>query len=293
MSQMEFEIRTDLSCLNPQQIETNFEAVKEWLEEELRPYTTMVVTEESLAESKNARARIRKVKDGINAQKIAAKKQWMEPFAEFENQCKVLMGLCDESTENIDSQCKEFDRRRKQAKLNELQAFFESEIEGSEAKDYLKWDDVLNSRWANSSYKLGDAQKEIQSAIETCCEDLDFIRNLNSEFELLMLDVYRETHDLKKALAKQAALKALREAQERREREGLEKTFKESEGSFDGLSERSEPITPFIPPVRPSVMEEAPKAKTYKLTFEFEVTMTQAHMMKAFFTENEIKYKKL
>ena len=36
---MEFEILSDLSAINPQHIDTNFPAVRDWLERELVPYT--------------------------------------------------------------------------------------------------------------------------------------------------------------------------------------------------------------------------------------------------------------
>ena len=45
---------------------TNFAEVKEWLTQELAPYESMIVTEESIASAKTLRANIRKVADSIN-----------------------------------------------------------------------------------------------------------------------------------------------------------------------------------------------------------------------------------
>ena len=53
---MEFEILSDLSAINPQHIDTNFPAVRDWLERELAPYAGMVVTEDAVSSAKEARA---------------------------------------------------------------------------------------------------------------------------------------------------------------------------------------------------------------------------------------------
>ena len=85
MNDIQFEVVTDLTVLNPQHIETNFEAVDAYLTEAMEPYTQMVVTEDSIGDAKKTLAQLRKLRDGINSQKIAVKREWMRPYTEYED----------------------------------------------------------------------------------------------------------------------------------------------------------------------------------------------------------------
>ena len=52
MNDIQFEVMTDLAVMNPQHIETNFEAVDAYLTEAMAPYTQLVVTEDSIVDAK-------------------------------------------------------------------------------------------------------------------------------------------------------------------------------------------------------------------------------------------------
>ena len=57
MNDIQFEVITDLAVMNPQHIETNFEAVDAYLTEAMEPYTQLVVTEDSICDAKKTLAK--------------------------------------------------------------------------------------------------------------------------------------------------------------------------------------------------------------------------------------------
>lgn len=291
MADIKFEVITDLTVLNPQHIETNFEAVDAYLTEAMEPYTQMVVTEDSIGDAKKTLAALRKLKDGINAQKIAVKREWMKPYNEYEGDVKTLMGRVDSAIDNIAGQVKDYDARRKEEKMAELKAYFTQEAERYRVTDYLTWDAILNPKWANATFSEEDAENEISCKVMDAARDVDYITGTGSPHAAAMLDEYRRSRDLRSALAVETRLRAIQEAEERKRAQEVAETFREEQEASDGLSEPVEAEQPQF--IRPMAEEEPPKPKTYTLDFRVVVTMQQAHALKAFFSEQGIEYHKI
>ena len=288
MAEIQFEVITDLAVMNPQHIETNFEAVDAYLTEAMAPYTQLVVTEDSIGDAKKTLAALRKLKDGINAQKIAVKREWMKPYTEYEDKAKQLMARVEAGISNIDGQVKDYDNARKEQKLQELKDYFDQEASRYQVADYLDWNMIRNPKWANASFSLEDAENEISGIITRTAGDVDYITGTGSVFIPAMLEEYRKCRDLRTALALEIRLKALQEAEERKKAERVAETFREEE------EPEEEPDAPEQPQfIRPIEEDEPPKPKLYDLAFKVKVTMQQAHALKAFFAEQGIEYHKI
>ena len=294
MNDIQFEVVTDLTVLNPQHIETNFEAVDAYLTEAMEPYTQLVVTEDSIGDAKKTLAQLRKLKDGINAQKIAVKREWMKPYTEYEDKAKQLMSRVEAGISNIDGQVKDYDSRRKEQKLQELKDYFDQEASRYRVEEYLDWKLIRNPKWANASFSVEDAENEISGIITDTAKDIDYITGMGSPFEAAMLEEYRKCRDLRAVLALELRLKARQEAEERKKAEKVAETFQESKDESDGDVADDEPVpmqtAQFI---RPIEEDEPPKPKLYDLAFAVKVTMQQAHALKAFFAEQGIEYHKI
>lgn len=294
MNDIQFEVITDLAVLNPQHIETNFEAVDAYLTEAMEPYTQMVVTEDSIGDAKKTLAQLRKLKDGINSQKIAVKREWMKPYTEYEDKAKQLMSRVEAGISNIDGQVKDYDSRRKEQKLQELKDYFDQEASRYRVEEYLDWNLIRNPKWANASFSVEDAEAEISGIITSTSGDVDYITGMGSPFEAAMLEEYRKCRDLRAVLALELRLKARQEAEERKKAEKVAETFQEQENGGDGDVADEEPVpmqtAQFIRPIEEN---EPPKPKLYDLAFSVKVTMQQAHALKAFFAEQGIEYHKI
>jgi hypothetical protein len=294
MNDIQFEVITDLAVMNPQHIETNFEAVDAYLTEAMAPYTQLVVTEDSIGDAKKTLAQLRKLKDGINAQKIAVKREWMKPYTEYEDKAKQLMSRVEAGISNIDGQVKDYDARRKEQKLQELKDYFDQESSRYRVEEYLDWNLIRNPKWANASFSVEDAENEISGIITKTAGDVDYITGMESAFTAAMLEEYRKSRDLRAVLTMELRLKARQEAEERKKAERLAETFREQENAADGEEAKMEPApAPTAQFIRPIEEEEPPKPKLYDLAFKVKVTMQQAHALKAFFSEQGIEYHKI
>lgn len=294
MNDIQFEVITDLAVMNPQHIETNFEAVDAYLTEAMEPYTQMVVTEDSIGDAKKTLAALRKLKDGINSQKIAVKREWMKPYTEYEDKAKQLMSRVEAGISNIDGQVKDYDSRRKEQKLQEMKDYFDQEASRYRVEEYLDWNLVRNPKWANASFSVEDAENEISGIITSTAGDVDYITGMESKFEAAMLEEYRKSRDLRAVLTMELRLKARQEAEERKKAERLAETFQKQENAADGEVANIEPIpAPTAQFIRPIEEDEPPKPKLYDLAFKVKVTMQQANALKAFFSEHGIEYHKI
>lgn len=294
MNDIQFEVITDLAVMNPQHIETNFEAVDAYLTEAMEPYTQMVVTEDSIGDAKKTLAQLRKMKDAINAQKIAVKREWMKPYTEYEDKAKQLMSRVEAGISNIDGQVKDYDSRRKEQKLQELKDYFGQEASRYRVEEYLDWNLIRNPKWANASFSVEDAENEISGIITSTAGDVDYITGMESKFEAAMLEEYRKSRDLRAVLTMELRLKARQEAEERKKAERLAETFQKQENAADGEVANVEPIpVPTAQFIRPIEEDEPTKPKLYDLKFQVKVTMQQAHALKAFFAEQGIEYHKI
>ena len=294
MNDIQFEVITDLAVMNPQHIETNFEAVDAYLTEAMEPYTQLVVTEDSICDAKKTLAQLRKLKDDINAQKIAVKREWMKPYTEYEDKAKQLMSRVEAGISNIDAQVKDYDSRRKEQKLQELKDYFDQEASRYRVEEYLDWNLIRNPKWANASFSVEDAENEISGIITDTAKDVDYITGMGSPFEAAMLEEYRKCRDLRAVLALELRLKARQEAEERKKAEKVAETFQEAQDESDGDVANVEPVpVPTQQFIRPIEEDEPPKPKLYDLAFAVKVTMQQAHALKAFFAEHGIEYHKI
>lgn len=292
MSQIEFQVTTDLATVTNTQIETNFDAVKDWLTEELAPYATMVVTEDAIADAKKTRASLNKVSASIDSQRKAIKKIWMKPYEDYEAKCKELTGIVGQAVGNIDGQIKSMEAEVKEQKRQRLAELFDNN--SYEVADYITFDDVFDPKWLNSSFSEIEAANIMVGKIEEFRDGLDAIRSMNSPYEAAMLSEYSKTLSLSKAMAEGRRLESIQKAEEERKAREAEQTFAEEEEPEEEAVESPAPTPQATAQfIRPVTEEEPPKPKTYTLRFEVELTKEQAYDLKYFFAKNNIKYYKL
>ena len=110
------ELKTTLSVFN-------FEALREELNEKMKLYKGVVVSENNLILPKDKRAELNNMKKTIEDARKAVKKEVMKWYdAEFEPQCKSLVAIIDEVVKDIDGGIKateEAKRQEKQALIND------------------------------------------------------------------------------------------------------------------------------------------------------------------------------
>ena len=290
MSQMSFEVTTDLTPVINTDITANFEAVKEWLTEELAPYATMVVTADGIGDAKKTRADIRKVGESIDSQRKAVKKEWMRPYEQFETKVKELTGIVNDAVSNIDSQIKEMENAEKDAKRQRLWDLFTES--SADIRDYVEFEDVFDKKFLNATFAETDAANAIVQQLDDIREGLDAIRSMNSPYESAMLSEYAKSHNLAKAMAEGKRLEAISKAEEERKAMSVcvpsevndppsVTTSASSEDNLNGT---------VVDYPKPSKWPTA-VPKTYHYVFEFpNITREQCLALKNCLDGNQIEY---
>lgn len=169
-------------------ISTNFEQIEAQLKEVLNGYMGIVVTEDTLKESKKDLAELRKIKTSIDDNKKKVKKAWNEPYVEFENKCKELMSLVDEPISEIDGQIKEFEQKRIAEKRKHIEELYKENID--EYERFLPLDRIFNESWLNATSKDKDFLYDLSELKVRVRNDIEAIKNLHSEIEDEVLTAY-------------------------------------------------------------------------------------------------------
>lgn len=281
----ELALLTDIQKSLPEKVEFNYEEAVEWVAGIEATYQNLAVTndKDSIATAKETKANINRVAKGLSDWRISIKKDFLKPFETFEGQCKELTNRLTAVSGVIDAQLKEIENAERREKMDGLKAFFEQET--ADIEEYLAWERVANDKWGNKTFRIEDAQDMIRSMADATRNELEVIRSLESPFETELLETYRETHDLRRTMEKNNALKARKSAEEQRKAAEVAADF---EDGYHGVGVE-EPV--YQTPIRPV---DAPEPeKMYRLCFEVEMNLQQANALKAFFLKSGIKYRKI
>lgn len=221
MSDVRFEVKTDLAVLNQITLEANFEQLDESLELMMADYQNMVVTPESLALAKAERAKIRKTIEQIEDARKTVARIYRKPLDRFEDRVKQSLLVCDKAANHLDKQIKFIMGEDAKAKLSELEAYFEEKR--TEDVEWLTFESIRNPRWKNVSFKMDEAKREIDYEISKAISDQETIRGLDSEFETELLLEYQDSRNLSEVIRKNRKLRDAKRAREKREKEAEEK----------------------------------------------------------------------
>ena len=97
-------------------IKTNFEEVKESLKRNLEKYENTIVTEDNLKDCKAMQKELAGLRNQIDTQRKAIKKQVEAPIKKFDTDVKGLVGIITEIEKPIKEGIKVFDDKRKEEK---------------------------------------------------------------------------------------------------------------------------------------------------------------------------------
>ena len=176
---------------NPGTISTNFKEIESTLKEHLDSYKGIVVTQDTIKESKKDLSELRKLKETIEDARKSVKKEWMTPYTEFEGKCKELVALVDTPINELDSQLKAFESERAAAKKEHVKELYDENIDGLEK--YLPFDTIFNPKWTNATTKDQDILFDLSGMKLKVKTDLEVIDALNSEIKDELIEVYIHT----------------------------------------------------------------------------------------------------
>lgn len=287
MQQIEFTVdNTALAAVKDIVIDANYEEMEAWLKETVTPYATMIVTEDSIADAKADRAKIRKARASIDDYRKSIEREYKKPVEDFKARVKPLLEICDSGIENLDSQVKAFEAAQKQAKIDGLRVYFEAAA--GEAAEFVTFDQISNPKWENNGYSVEDAQKEIDEAISRTNQSVMMIRAIGNEFVPSLLIEYSKSHDLGAVLKMNQNLIARKEAEEKKKEE-YARLRAEAEIAKQKKAACAAEIKPAAPAVNSDpVQDTAPEVRV--VDFRVYATAEQLSALKVFLNTNGIRY---
>ena len=269
----------------------NFDEMKDALIEFTEPYKGIIVSADEISVAKSDRAKIRSVAKKIDDYRKMIKRAYTEPLKQFEDKCKQLTAICDEASDNIDRQVKEYERIRKEEKLFLLKDYY-SNAENP-YPEYATWEYLFDERWGNVTYSVDNAHKDIDEGIARIATEIKTIKSLRSEHEIALLDHYKQSHEIISTLALNERLieqKAQREEAERRRQERLAEIEQERLRQ-EALKEATPPAMPeenVQPEAKVKVVQDEPEH--YVGTFRVYGTYEEFMMLRQFMNRNGIQH---
>jgi len=267
----------------PENIQFNYEELKQELSEKVSLYETLVYSDEQIKEAKTDKANLNKLKKALNDERIRRKKDYMIPFNDFNSKINEIIGIIDKPIAVIDKQVKAFEEKQKEEKLEKIKDFYES----TEHPKWLEFSRIMNDKWLNASTSMKSVQESIISGIEKVNTDIVTLSNL-PEFGFESTEVYKTTLDINKALAEGqrmsqiAKAKAEKEEKERLKAEAEANKPVEAEEQLPGQVEFNDNESFDI------IIEDASKQW---VKFQAFVTIEQAKELKEFFESRNIEFK--
>ena len=252
-----------------QPVSFNFEELKKELIEKSEHYKTAVYTEETITVAKQDRANLNKLVKAVNDEKIRVKNKILEPYTEFETQCKELMEIVKSATENIDTQIKDFEQKKKDEKLEIITNYFGEKV--GIYKSLISFDLIFNERWLNVTYDLKQVQADIDHIIAKTKTDLMTIDNIvkNEETNAQARDFYFRNINNPSVLGE-----SLNEA----------KRIEATKANLAEMKKQQEEAEKAKQTIIPKQEQPEQSVKVYELCFRTYMTKEQMFKLKEFFT---------
>ena len=274
---MQIEIKTDLNTL-PQVIDWNHEALKAQLAIRLEKYNGLIITEDTIKEGKADKANLNKLREAVEGERKRVKKIVMQPYTDFERKAKELVALIDEPIAAIDSQLKEFEEQRKEAKKDEIQQAYDA-IVPENLREVIPLDRIFDARWLNATTSMKKVEEALDLTAKKTRTNLQVVDMVPEAYKTAVRAKFIETLDVAAALDYQKQLQAAEKAAKPEVVAEVEQTTLTPEPTAKWA--KTEPVAP------------APEEKLYKLRLEFDLTKAQADQLKQFLEEARIAYTKI
>lgn len=266
----------------PDVIEANFDELKAAVQEKADEYAMALYGEDELKIAKEDKATLNRFKKALNDERIRLEKEYMRPFTDFKGKVNEIIAIVDRPIAAIDTQIKEYDARRKEEKEAEINQLLKSYVLPYGIDLTLIW----NERWLNATFTMSQVKKEISERVQAITEDIKVLEDLEEDQDTAILR-YKMDLDLRAVLAEVAAARQRREELKRIEEE--RKAAKEV------------PAPEKKPEAKPEVKTPEPEAKKEEtqpeegqwVSFSAYLTVDTAKMLKTFFNQHNIEFKRI
>lgn len=247
----------------PGAITFNYEELKAEITEKAKLYETLVYTDKNIADAKNDRASLNKLKKALNDERLRREREFMAPFEDFKAKVNEIIKIIDKPVAIIDKQVKDFEEQEKIRKRGAVEALFA----GIQKPEWLKLEQIWNEKWLNKTASISAIEEEIKARVAHIETEQATLATLG-DFAFEAAEVYRQTLDLGRAIAEGQKLADI----QKRKQE----------------AKKPDPAPTPAPAPAPAPQEQAP-AQWVK--FEARLTREQAFALRDFFNAQAIEFR--
>lgn len=183
----------------PEVINFNFSELKQEITNVTANYANLVYDEGQMREAKKDVAALRKFTKALSDERIRVKKEILKPYDAFEAKVKELTGIVDSAIDNIDSQIKGAEEKRKKEKAQKIEEHWFEVLAADKVPEGVEYRRIFEDRWLNASVSLKTACDEMDARLEQIASELATLANL-PEFGFECIEVYKNTLNLTTAL---------------------------------------------------------------------------------------------
>ena len=223
----------ELKIYNPQedgflqQIDWNFEELKQEITAKVENYKNLVYSDDQMKEAKKDRANLRKFITALEGKRKELKKQIMIPYDSFEKQEKELVLIVNQAVENIDIQVKGYEEGLRAEKTKKVQEIYKEII--GDMDRILPFEKLFKPEYSNATVTLKSIREEMSETIKRVDTELKLINAENGRFVFEMKEAYLKNLDMHEALK---VKQDLEETQRRKEEfEAMSRQIEEEENA--------------------------------------------------------------
>lgn len=206
------ELQLSVQKLELGQLTTNAIAIRDKVKTLLNNYKAENYSEENIEDAKKDKALLNITSKKLNDERIRLEKEFMKPFNEFKDVVSETTKMIKDASSQIDLIVKDVESKAKEGRKNIIVDIFNSLV--AELKELITLDQIFNDKWLNKGsfndkgeFKLVN---ELEDKLNKIRNDLEAIKNLNSEHELALTNQYLKDFDLSKVIIENNRLNELK-----------------------------------------------------------------------------------
>ena len=192
-------------------VEDNIAEAKEYALQLKEYYSKLIFTDDQLSEAKDERISINKVIKKIADYRKEIIAEFKKPIETFENTAKETEKILKETADFVDVQVKNFENNQKNKKKEEIIQIFNNLIEEKSLNDLISFEMIFDERYLNKTYLIEQVNKDLNEKLQKISNDIQAIRDLNSEYEVSLINNYLENFDLGLVISENKRLYELKE----------------------------------------------------------------------------------
>lgn len=215
---IEFTVQEDF-VNNLPQIVSNLAQIEAWaIQQTEEDRTAILLTDEDFDNARERCAQLNKIIKHIEDKRKEVKKTWNQPYEIFEKATKRVTSVLSEARENKWSQITKAEEEAKEKKKQRLREYWEEKTKNHVVSN-RSFEQIFDSKWLNKGTKIETAIAEMDKIFETTLSDIYAIRSLNSEFQVSLIEYYKDGHSISEVIAYNNRLNAQKQAEIEKQKE--------------------------------------------------------------------------